>query len=48
MTPGPPALVTIPRRGPRGLVTRESTSAESNMSSISSTRTMPARRKTAL
>ena len=48
MTPGPPALVTMPSVGPRGLETRDSASLASNRSSISSTRTTPARRKAAL
>ena len=35
ITPGPPALVTMPSLGPRGLETRESASLASNRSSIS-------------
>ena len=48
MTPGPPALVRMASRGPLGLVCRLSASEASNRSSISSTRTTPARRKAAL
>ena len=47
MTPGPPALVTIERRGPRGLGCLERMSETMNSSLILSTRSTPARRKAA-
>ena len=47
MTPGPPALVIIAMFGPLGRGCVPNTSAELNRSAISSTRTTPARLKTA-
>ncbi len=41
ITPGPPALVTIPSLDPRGILCRPSSSAQSNMSPISYTRARP-------
>ncbi len=46
-TPGPPALVTIARRRPRGRGCLPSTSAISNSSAMRSTRKTPQRRKAA-
>ncbi len=43
ITPGPPALVTMARRSPRGSRSRARSSAQSNMSSELWIRTMPAR-----
>ena len=43
MTPGPPALVITAKLGPQGRGWVPNTSAALNKSSISSTRTMPAR-----
>jgi len=43
MTPGPPALVTIARRGPAGRRWRPTSSAQWKISPISPTRTTPAR-----
>ena len=43
ITPGPPAFVTIARRGPLGGRSRASSSAVANTSAIRSTRTIPAR-----
>ena len=47
MTPGPPALVRIPSRSPRGIFFRPNSSATSKISLKSKTRAMPARRKAA-
>ena len=47
MTPGPPALVTIERRGPRGRGCFARISETSNSSLMESTRSTPARRNAA-
>ena len=47
MTPGPPALVRIPSRSPRGTFFLPSSSATSKISPKSKTRATPARRKAA-
>jgi len=47
ITPGPPALVRIASRDPLGGRIRARSSAESNRSPISYTRTIPARRNAA-
>lgn len=47
ITPGPPALVTMANREPKGGRTRATNSAVSKISPISHTRTASARRKAA-